>query len=73
MEKIYEDIIEKLTLVIKRLIVAIIVLSVVIFISNAVWLWAWTSYEYVASETSVITKDGVSNFIGNSGSIQGGE
>lgn len=34
----------------KRLIIALIIATALIFISNALWLWAWSSYDYVSEE-----------------------
>lgn len=42
---------------IKRLVIALIVAIGLMFASNAIWLWAWTSYDYTGEET-VITQDG---------------
>lgn len=42
---------------IKRLVIALIVAIALMFASNAIWLWAWTSYDYKGDET-VITQDG---------------
>ena len=30
----------------KRMIVALIMAIVLLFVSNAVWLWAWMQYDY---------------------------
>ncbi|MDE7194431.1 MAG: hypothetical protein K2O14_10720 [Oscillospiraceae bacterium] len=63
---------------IKRLIVALIVAVAAIFLSNAVWLYAWCQYDYIgASVESVIeingTDGGNANYIGNDGDIYNGE
>ena len=42
---------------IKRIVIALIVAVALIFASNALWLWAWTSYDYSGEET-VVTQDG---------------
>lgn len=42
---------------IKHLVVALIVALVMIFVSNACWLWAWMQYDYSGEET-VVTQDG---------------
>ena len=54
---------------IKRLTVALIVAIVLVFISNALWLYAWTSYDYVGEEISVDAQDGMANYIGERGNI----
>ena len=42
---------------IKRLVVALIVAIVLMFASNAFWLWAWMQYDYTGEET-VVQQDG---------------
>lgn len=56
----------------KRMFIALIVCIVLLFASNALWLYAWMQYDYIG-ETSTTTstvdvnaKDGVANYIGNS-------
>lgn len=61
-------------LVVKRLIWAIIVSVALLFASNALWLLAWTSYDYSSEEiVTVDGEDGVANYIGNDGDIVNGE
>lgn len=59
----------------KRLILALIIVTAMMFISNIVWLWAWMQYDYT-SEESVITLDsqdsGNANYIGHDGDISNG-
>jgi len=53
----------------KRLCVALIVLIIALFASNALWLWAWSSYDYT-SEGYVYTQDGQGvNVIGDSNEV----
>lgn len=59
---------------IKRLVIALIFSIVLMFTCNALWLLAWTSYDYVSTETtttdSSITvdgKDGIANYVGEGG------
>ena len=55
-----------------RLWIVIIVCIALLFVSNALWLWAWTSYDYVSEET-VYTQDGQgTNIIGNSNEVLNG-
>lgn len=60
---------------IKRLIIALIIAFVLIFGTNAVWLYAWMQYDYVSTEDSSteieLHADGDSNanYIGESGDI----
>lgn len=37
---------------IKRLIIVVILAIALMFISNAIWLWAWMQYDYVGEETT---------------------
>lgn len=55
--------------IIHRLIAVIIVLVALLFISNAVWIYAWNTWDNDA--TTVINKD--SNFIGGDGVIDNGQ
>ena len=41
----------------KRLVVALIIAIVMIFVSHACWLWAWMQYDYTGEET-VVTQEG---------------
>lgn len=58
----------------KRVVIALIVAIALIFASNAIWLWAWTNYDYSGEET-VYSQDGEGlNIIGdrNTASIYDG-
>lgn len=60
---------------IKRMVVALVMAIVLMFASNALWLWAWMQYDYVSEEIVVEqdAQDGDSvNFIGNDGDILNG-
>ena len=57
--------------VIHRLIVAMILVVLLLVITNVAWLYAWNTYDNDA--TTVINKDGVSNYIGGDGVIDNGE
>lgn len=37
---------------IKRVVIALIIAIILIFVSNAIWLWAWTQYDYVSTDTT---------------------
>ena len=60
---------------IKRLWIALIVAIVLLFASNAGWLYAWCQYDY-SSEEIVVEQDakdgGNANYIGNNGDIVNG-
>lgn len=63
---------------IKRLIMALVISIMLIFVSNALWLYAWMQYDYVGEEVTTHTvdvdaKDGTANYIGNNGDIVNGE
>ena len=60
--------------VIKRLTIALVVCVLLVFASNAVWLYAWMQYDYTSETTStetVYTQDGQgTNIIGDSNGVQ---
>lgn len=63
---VYESTTARNERTIKRLIIALLVSIVLLFASNAVWLWAWMQYDYTGTET-VYQQDGEGlNIIGNS-------
>lgn len=56
---------------IRRMAIALIVSIVLMFASNALWLWAWMQYDYESYEA--ITDDGGdANIIGQDGNIYNG-
>lgn len=62
---------------VKRLIVALVVTILLLFASNALWLYCWMQYDYVGEvdatqQIDVDAKDGVANYIGNDGDIVNG-
>lgn len=63
---------------IKRLIIALIISIVLMFATNAIWLWAWMQYDYVESTTQTEEVDidgdygGNANYIKNGGVINNG-
>ena len=59
---------------VKRMIVALIAAIALLFASNALWLLAWTSYDYSSEEVIIDSQDGGNaNYIGNDGDIVNGE
>lgn len=64
---------------VKRLIIVIILTICMLFASNAIWLYAWTQYDYVDGEVQEVTFDsgdnGTNNFIGRdmNGAINNGD
>ena len=62
----------------KRLSVALIIAIILMFLSNAMWLNAWLSYDYTdETESEIVTVDtdggGNANYIGQDGDIVNGE
>lgn len=63
----------------RRTFIALIVSIILLFLSNAIWLYAWMQYDYVVETESTQTditvdaKDGTANYIGNDGDIINGE
>lgn len=64
--------------VIKGLVIALIITIVLLFASNAIWLYAWNQYDYSAAETEVVTTvdsqgDGIANYTGHDGGVSIGK
>jgi hypothetical protein len=55
---------------VKRLITALVITIVLLALSNMMWLWAWTRYDY-ASETVDVQSSGygTANYIGTNGQL----
>lgn len=60
--------------IIKRLVIALIVAIYLMFATNALWLYAWTQYDYASAEiATTYTQDGQGlNIIGNSNEVNNG-
>lgn len=57
---------------IRRMWIALLVSIVLVFVSNAVWLYAWMQYDY-SSEEIVYQQDGQgTNIIGDSNEVDNG-
>lgn len=60
----------------KRLVTALIVTILLLFGTNALWLCFWMQYDYSGEELTtthlIEAKDGIANYIGNSGDIVNG-
>lgn len=72
---IYEAAQSRSERIIKKLILALIIVTAMLFASNIVWIQKWTEYDY-ASEESIVTvsnKNGNANYIGNDGDIVNGQ
>lgn len=75
---VYESALARSERTIKRLVIALVVTIIMMFATNAIWLYFWNQYEYVYEDetTSTVTvdgKDGIANYIGNDGTITNGE
>lgn len=59
----------------KRLIIALVIAIVMMFASNAIWLYAWCQYDYgyETDSVEVETGDGNANYVGNDGDIINGK
>lgn len=74
---VYESAQARAERTVKRLIVALVLAVVLIFASNAAWLWAWMQYDYTGEMTTTETvtvdgKDGIANYASNGGSVVNG-
>ncbi len=49
---VYESTTTKMERCIKRLIIALVISIVLMFASNAIWLWAWNQYDYTSEEVT---------------------
>lgn len=70
---VHESSMTRMEHIIKRLIIALIIAILLMFASNALWLYAWMQYDYSSAETVTVDgKDGIANYIGNDGDITNG-
>lgn len=53
---VYEDTMARFERTIKRLIIVLTITILLLFATNAVWLWQWCKYDY--SEVTVDSEDG---------------
>lgn len=74
----YEGSLARMERTTTRLFKVIIALIIALFLSNALWLYAWTRYDYVDTDTEasdtvmVDAGSGTANYIGNDGDITNG-
>ena len=69
---VYEGTIARFERTIKRLIILIGVTILLLFASNAIWIYEWNQYDY--SDVTVDSQDGGNaNYIGANGYINNGE
>lgn len=76
---VHEGVQVRLERIIKRLAIALVLAILLIFASNALWLYAWMQYDYQGEDETVITKtidvnghNGTANYISGSGRIING-
>ena len=58
------------------LLPALVLSIILLFACNAMWLYAWMQYDYSGEDISTVTvdgKEGIANYIGNTGDIINGE
>ena len=71
---VFESVMVREERYIRRLIFALVISIILIFASNAAWLWSFNQFEYSNEEVVTVDgKDGVANYIGNDGTINNGE
>lgn len=72
---VYESAQAKNERTVKRLVLALIISLIIIFASNAAWLYAWCQYDYASEQSTVQidAKQGAANYIGNDGDIVNGK
>lgn len=71
---VYESAMEKADRQHNRLVVIVIVLISLLFLTNALWLVVWNSYDYIDGYSVDVdaSEGGNANFIGNDGDIYNG-
>ena len=58
---------------VKRLVIALIIAIVLMFVSNAIWIYAGFQYDYISEDITVDSQDGGNaNYIGHDGDINNG-
>lgn len=73
---VYESAMTRAERATKRLVIALIIAIVIIFASNAVWLYSWMQYDYVTAENTTTVDaegSGIANYIGGIGDITNGK
>ena len=60
--------------IIKYLITALVIVVILLFASNAIWIYEWTQYDYSGTQSIDLNADtGNANYIGNDGDISNGK
>lgn len=70
---VYESSMARMERHAKRLTIALVLTIVLLFLSNVIWLYEWTRYDYTTTDsetTSTYTQDGLgTNIIGDSNNV----
>lgn len=70
---VHESITVKQERTIKRLMTALVFAIALMFLSNAIWLYAWMQYDYVSEDVSIDSHEGIATYAnGVGGSINYG-
>lgn len=73
---VHESIIARMERNNRRMLIALVLAIVMLFASNAFWLYEWTQYDYcgdtVSKDVTLESEDGIANYIGNDGDINNG-
>lgn len=69
---VYEGEMARQERMVKRLFTAFIISVLIIFASNACWIWLWNQYDYGDEAVDIQNEDGNANYIGNDGDIYNG-
>lgn len=74
---VHESTVARMERIIKRQWIALIVAIVLIFGSNAIWIYCWMQYDYTSTTEEIIVEQdakdgGNANYIGNDGDIVNG-
>lgn len=69
----YEATMDRSERTVRRLIAGLIATVLLVFASNAIWLWAWLQYDYYVEGVTINSEDGGNaNHIGRDGDIING-
>lgn len=53
----------------KRLIIALVIVAIMMFATNALWLYHESQYDYTTEDVELRSETGNSNYIGENGDI----
>lgn len=72
---VHEGVVDRADRVNKRLVVALVIAIVLLFVTNMAWLYAWNQYDYIEEDTVTTTYDqdgSGTNIIGNHNEVNNG-